>query len=153
MPDFPIVKKKIKFSESFLLQIIHRFITEYTGQVLCRVETRAKRSVTRVVFPCSEYPQDYFGIALRIAQCSRQEPLIYRKKLKKPGKIGLIIKNHKKLAFRWICAKIFFVHNTEAVAQWQSACLWNKMLWVRDPPASLGAFSRLSLRVISVLVN
>ena len=29
----------------------------------------------------------------------------------------------------------------EAVAQWQSACLWNKMLWVRAPPASLIFFN------------
>ena len=50
---------------------------------------------------------------------------------------NLIIKNHKLLAFHGICAKITFVCNTEAVAQWQSACLWNKMLWVRAPPASL----------------
>ena len=105
-----------------------------------------KRSVTRVVFPGSEHPQDYFEIASRIGQWSRQEPLIYRKKLQKQWKIGLIIKNHKYLAFRWICAKISLVRNTEAVAQWQSACLWNKMLWVRAPPASLYFFNLLFTR-------
>ena len=31
----------------------------------------------------------------------------------------------------------------EAVAQWQSACLWNKMLWVRAPPASPETFFRM----------
>ena len=66
---------------------------------------------------------------------------------------NLIIKNHKLLAFHGICAKINFVRNTEAVAQWQSACLWNKMLWVRAPPASLSATSSISLRVIWILVN
>ena len=65
----------------------------------------------------------------------------------------LIIKNHKLLAFHGICAKIFFVRNTEAVAQWQSACLWNKMLWVRNPPASPKSLFSFNLRVNSFFVN